>query len=38
MSWTLAVVLEKDGTESEVVVPSNWVKIIRLLVRQIECS
>ena len=26
MSWSRAVLFEKDNTESEVVVPSKWIK------------
>ena len=26
MSWSLVVVIENNGDETEVVVPTNWVK------------
>jgi len=26
MSWTLAVIKETDGTHTDVVIPSNWIK------------
>ena len=26
MSWSRAVVFEEDGTESEVVVPTRWIR------------
>ena len=26
MSWSLVVCIEKDGSESEAVVPTNWVR------------